>query len=47
LDMNRGGGAKPQRQLNVAWDRKQRAALRWHCREPRALYLGARGKLFA
>jgi hypothetical protein len=29
LDMNRGnrgGGAKPQRQLNVGWDRKQRAA---------------------
>jgi hypothetical protein len=24
LDMNRGGGAKPQ--LNVGWDRKQRAA---------------------
>jgi hypothetical protein len=26
LHMNRGGRAKPQRQLNVGWDRKQRAA---------------------
>ncbi len=26
LDINRGRGAKPQRQLNFGWDRKQRAA---------------------
>jgi hypothetical protein len=26
LDMNRGGSAKPHRQLNVGWDRNQRAA---------------------
>jgi hypothetical protein len=26
LDMNRGGGAKPQRQFNAGRDRKQRAA---------------------